>query len=134
MSLQLKLIGIGIATALLFVCGVFVGYTYEHNKFVAFENKVAEVGKEQELKNKAIEQHHQDIVNGVKNEYQANLRAINDYYGRVLNNSNSGILSQADRNTKRIDGIPSYEILIGQCAKTTLMLVSLQEILQKTDK
>jgi hypothetical protein len=134
MSLQFKLIGIFIVTAFLFIAGVLAGYKYEHNKFVIFKNKIINASREAEIKNQAIEQHHKDIVNGVKNEYEARLFSVNAYYSRVLNNTNSGILSQADRNSKGIDGIPSYNVLVGQCAKTTLMLVSLQEILEKADK
>jgi len=121
------LIKIGIVLA---VCAAmyFMGYSHEHKKFVAFKAEVAAVGKAQEVINAAIVKQHEQITQGIKDEYEAKLAAINNYYSvGVQSNSSSGRLPPVPSTTSGATASPEYRLLAQRCAATTLELEELQK-------
>ena len=80
----------------------------------------------QEAKNKETIKEQTLITKGISDEYAAKLSAINIKYGRLFN-SNSVKDATSTNTTTILDGRAAYNILAGQCAQTTLMLVSLQK-------
>ena len=111
------------AFALLFAA--YLGYSYEHNRFMAFKAEVEAVAKTQEAQNISI-QKQSDLVNkGIKNEYEARISALRNYYSSGLRNSSSGELSAIPQSTISIDGKATNLQLA--CAYTTQQLVSLQD-------
>ena len=89
----------------------FMGWNHEHKKFVEFRAQVEAVGKAQEAKNAEIVKQHEQITQGIKDEYEAKLAAVNNYYSA----------------TDRTLATPEYRLLARQCAATTLELEELQK-------
>ena len=58
MFLYVKMVTIG----LLISFAAFGGWYVEHLRFVAFQSKVESIGKEAEIKNKAIQSEHQQAI------------------------------------------------------------------------
>ena len=105
---------------------MYLGYSFEHSRFVAYRGEINALALAQEAKNKEIIKEQALINKGISNEYQAKLVAINIKYGRLFN-SNSVKDATSTNTTTILDGRAAYNILAGQCAQTTLMLVSLQK-------
>lgn len=124
------IIGALSAVAASFLFGLWKGYSYEHEKFVEFKTKVAQEAKTQEAKVESIKKQSDLINQGVKNEYEAKLAAIRNYYSSigVRNTDTSGNpMPGIPTAPKGVDAATAYSILAGQCTETTLMLTSLQE-------
>ncbi len=115
--------------AFLLAGSYYLGYSLEHAKFMLFVTQVEEQGKIQEEKNKAIIKESSKVNERIASDYQKNLNALrNSYADRLLDNSSSsGGVPKVSSSTKGIDGKATYSVTIGQCAETTLMLVSLQD-------
>ena len=111
------------AFALLFAA--YLGYSYEHNRFMAFKAEVEAVAKTQEAQNISIQKQSDLVTKGIKNEYEARISALRNYYSSGLRNSSSGELSAIPQSTISIDGKATNLQLA--CAYTTQQLVSLQE-------
>ena len=112
----------------LVLCGcVYLGYGYEHSRFVAYQERVEAAGKAQEAENSLKDKQAALITSGVKNEYEAKLANLRNFYGSGLHINPSGSktegISTAPSGT---DASTAYSILIGQCSQTTLMLTELQ--------
>lgn len=106
----------------------FLGWNHEHKNFVAFKAEVAAIGKAQEEKNKQFIKEHEQITQGVKDEYEAKLAAVNNYYAiGVQSNSSSGRLPTVGSSPATVDGEAAHRLLARQCAATTLELESLQK-------
>ena len=105
---------------------MYLGYSFEHSRFVDYRSKIDALALTQEAKNKEVIKEQALINKGISNEYQAKLVAINIKYGRLFN-SNSVKDATSTNTTTILDGRAAYNILAGQCAQTTLMLVSLQK-------
>ena len=72
-------------------------------------------------------QKQQDLVNqGIKNEYEAKLAAVRNYYSGV-HNSSSGKLPSISDAPIRINENAAYAKLTEECTVTTLQLTALQE-------
>ena len=116
----------------LVLCGcVYLGYGYEHSRFVAYQERVEAAGKAQEAENSSKDKQAALITSGVKNEYEAKLANLRNFYGS--GNSVGMHINPSGSNTEGISTAPSgtdastaYSILIGQCSQTTLMLTELQ--------
>jgi hypothetical protein len=111
------------AFALLFAA--YLGYSYEHNRFMAFKAEVEAVAKTQEAQNISIQKQSDLVTKGIKNEYEARISALRNYYSSGLRNSSSGELSAIPQSTISIDGKATNLQLA--CAYTTQQLVSLQD-------
>jgi hypothetical protein len=116
-----------------FAFGLWKGYSYEHEKFLAFKAQVVAESKIQEAKVESITKQQDIVTKGVKNEYEAKLAAIRNYYSSigVRNTGTSGSqvpgISPAPKGT---DAATAYQILAAGCTETTLMLTSLQSWIQ----
>lgn len=118
---------IGSVSALLisFSIGAYKGYSYEHEKFVAFKSEVRMVAEQQIEKNKTLVKQNELVNKGIKNEYEARINAIRNYYSSGVRHSSSGAVPAIPSATFSIDGkAPDLEL---NCAYTTQQLVSLQD-------
>ena len=105
----------------------FSGWNHEHKKLVEYKAEVAAAGKVQEEKNVALAKEHQLITEGIQNEYEARLAAVNNYYARGLYDTRAGhVPSNADTPSGTVTD-PAYAELARRCAATTLALVELQK-------
>ena len=115
-------IGFVIAT---FSFGYYQGWDHEHTKFVAYKAEVAAVAERQNTKNEYIVKQSELVNKGIKNEYEARIAAIRNYYSSGVRNASSGTVPTIPPATFSIDGkAPNLEL---NCAYTTQQLISLQD-------
>jgi hypothetical protein len=131
----LTLIKIGAATAAL-LFAYWLGYSREHEKFLQFQSDVAAVGRAQEQVNRAVIAQHDTISQGIKDEYEARLSALNNYYSERVRNSNSssGNVPSVSKPAACPDAAPANTVPAGQCAETTLQLIQLQKWIENVKK
>jgi hypothetical protein len=105
----------------------YLGYSFEHSRFVAYKIQVETAGKAQEAENASKDKQAALITSGVKNEYEAKLANLRNFYGSGLHvNSSSGKTEGLSPAPTGTDASAAYSILVGQCSQTTLMLTELQ--------
>ena len=105
-----------------------IGYgKYESAKYDAYKAEIVAAAKAQEAHNEAVQQQHDLVNKGIKNEYEAKLAAIRNYYSSGVHNPSSGSMSGISAAPRGTDAETAYPILAGQCAETTQQLVSIQD-------
>ena len=111
----------------------YKGYSGEHDKFITFKTQVEAVGKIQEAKNDSIQKQSDLVSKGIKNEYEAKLAAVRNYYAGMQHPGASGNkLSGISNPTSGTDESPAYYQLAESCSETTLQTLALQDwILQQ---
>mgnify|MGYP003348922884 CR=1 FL=1 len=109
------------------IAGFGSGFYLEHLRFQEFRLEVEMAGKAAEAREKAVEQQHQLVNEGIKNEYEAKLSAVRNFYSSGVRNPSSGAMSGISPAPKGTDAETAYPILAGQCAETTQQLVSIQD-------
>ena len=115
-----------VLVALVFGAGYYKGFRHERDRFVAFKTELEAKAKAQDMLNKAAEQKNKLIAENVKNEYEARLAALRNYYVG-LRNPDTNKLPRATETPTTSYAEASHPIFVGQCAETTLQLVSLQD-------
>jgi hypothetical protein len=117
-----------IGAAIAFCAAVYyMGWSHEHKKLVEYKAEVAALGKAQEEKNAALVAEHKQITEGIKDEYEAKLAAVNNYYTRGLYDAHTGNLPSSANAPSGATPNTAYAELARQCAATTLELVELQK-------
>lgn len=102
----------------------YLGYSFEHSRFMVFKAEVETVAREQEAKVISVQKQQELVSKASKENYEAKLSAIKSYYGGVRQ-SGSGSMSTIPNATIGIDGKAANLELA--CAYTTQQLVSLQD-------
>ena len=115
-----------VLVALVFFAGWYKGNSYQKEKFDAFKTELEAKAKAQDMLNKATEQKNKLIAENVKNEYEARLAALRNYYVG-LRNTDTNKLPRVPDSTSTTYAEASHPVFVGQCAETTLQLVSLQD-------
>jgi hypothetical protein len=121
-----KVIGIIGLVAVLFGTGYYRGYSSEKQRFDAFKAELEASAKAQEKINQQIEQKNKLIADNSKREYEAKIVALRHYYDR-LRHPDTNKLPSAAITAHRVDEKATDPVFIGQCAETTLQLISLQD-------
>lgn len=117
---------------LILISIICFGYgRHEHNRYVAFKAEVESVAKVQEAKVESIKKQQELVTKGIEDEYKAKLALLRNYYANGVRNPGSGPMSTLPDPTKPFDAVASYNVLAGDCAQTTLMLVELQKWLNE---
>jgi hypothetical protein len=118
---------------LILISIICFGYgRYEHNRYVAFKAEVESVAKVQEAKVESIKKQQELVTKGIEDEYKAKLSLLRNYYANgVRDNTGGGKLPTNPFAPIGADPITTYNVLAGQCAETTLMLVELQKWLKE---
>lgn len=122
-------IGLGIA---LLISIMFGGY--EHYSYKQFKTEVQAEATKQQIISEQTNKWNNQVIEESTNEYKKRLAAIDTKYGR-LHYSSSGTVPNTDSkfNTSGIDATPSDDVSLKRdCAITTNMLVTLQDILKTT--
>ena len=111
----------------------YLGYSFEHKRFVDFQHVVREEAAKQEAKVESITKQQTLVTKGIQDEYEAKLSAIRNYYKptSVWNNPSSSKVSGLSTAPSVTDVISAYNVLAGQCAETTLQLTQLQKWLNE---
>jgi len=128
-----KIIGIIGLVAVLFGTGYYRGYSAEKKRFDAFKTELEASAKAQEKINQQIEQKNKLIADNSKREYEAKIVALRNYYDR-MRHPNTNKLPSAAITAHRVDEKATDPVFIGQCAETTLQLVSLQDWITSVSK
>jgi hypothetical protein len=128
-----KLIGIIGLVAVLFGTGYYRGYSAEKKRFDAFKTELEASAKAQEKINQQIEQKNKLIADNSKREYEAKIVALRHYYDRLRHPDTNKLPSPAIA-THRVDEKATDPVFIGQCAETTLQLISLQDWVREVSK
>ena len=116
------------AVASSFAFGLWKGYSYEHEKFMAFKAQTEQIAKEQQIKIDSVVKQNQLVNEGIKNEYEAKMAAVRNYYAQwVRDNAGSGKLPTIPGAPEGVDAATANAILAQQCAETTVQVTSLQE-------
>lgn len=111
----------------------YKGYSGEHDKFVTFKAQVEAMGKIQEAKNDSIQKQSDLVSKGIKNEYEAKLAAVRNYYAGMQHPSTSGgKLPSLSNPTSGVNESTAYYQLAESCSETTVQTLALQDwILQQ---
>ena len=121
-----KVIGIIGLVAVLFGTGYYRGYSAEKQRFDAFKAELEASAKAQEKINQQIEQKNKLIADNSKREYEPKIVALRHYYDG-LRHPDTNKLPSAAITAHRVDEKATDPVFIGQCAETTLQLISLQD-------
>ena len=112
----------------LVLCGcVYLGYSFEHSRFMAYQERVEAAGKAQEAKNEQILKEQQVTTERITNDYKNSIARIHTYYGGLHVNPSSSAMSITSTTVPFVDGTPSDPQFVEKCAMTTQQLESLQE-------
>ena len=124
----LTYVKMGVCVALL-VGTWYLGYSFEHKRFVDFQHVVREEAAKQEAKVESITKQQTLVTKGIQDEYEAKLSAIRNYYKStsVWNNPSSNKVSGLSTAPSVTDVVTAYNVLAGQCAETTAQVVELQK-------
>ncbi len=102
----------------------YFGYSFEHSRFVKFQDEIRATAEKQIAQNQAKAQKQELINKGIANEYQAKLSALKSYYGG-LRQPGSGSMPSLSNPASGVNESATDQQLA--CAYTTQQLVSLQE-------
>jgi hypothetical protein len=105
----------------------FLGYSHEHERFVAYKADVAALGKAQEQLNAALTEKHELISTSIKDEYEASLSAVHNYYADRVRDTSSSPMPAIPKPAKCPVAATTDTVSARQCAETTLMLTELQK-------
>jgi len=107
----------------------FAGWHVRDVDFMAYKKEVEHAAKAQEANTVSIQKQHELVTQGIKDEYDAKLTTLRNYYKStsVWNNNGSSTMSSISTAPKSADVISAYNELAGNCAQTTLQLVELQK-------
>ena len=126
-----KIVVIIAAVVAVFATGYYKGHRNTQDKFDTYKAEVAAVAAKQEAKTKVINESNTKVAKETSNAYKDNLAAVRDYYNR-MHNDGSKFVSRLPNASTGTNAAPSYDVLAGQCAETTLQVVTLQDFIKST--
>ena len=105
---------------------------YEHNKYIEFKAETIAQAKIQEAKNESIQKQSDLVSKGIKNEYEAKLSAVRNYYAGLQRNTGGSSVPGISNPTSGVNESPAYYQLAESCSETTVQVIALQDwILQQ---
>ena len=123
--LYAKIIG-----GVLCVLGIFyAGWHLRDMDFMAYKKEVEHAAKVQEANTVSIQKQQELVTKGIKDEYDAKLSAVRNYYKStsMWNNNGSSTVPGISPAPKLPDVITAYNELAGRCAETTVQVIELQK-------
>ena len=126
--MNLLYVKLGLACAAL-LGSAYLGYSFEHIRFMVFKAEVETVAREQKAKNESVQKQQALVHKGIVNEFQAKLGALRNRYDGVQYTS-GGQLPSLSNPAGSINGAPANFTL--DCAITTQQLVSLQDWIRES--
>ena len=121
---------LGLACAAL-LGSAYLGYSFEHSRFMVFKAEVETIAREQEAKVISIQKQQELVNKGITNGFQNQLRAVRNYYDGLLNASSSQ-LPAVPNPTLRANESPAYYELASACAATTVQTIALQDWIKES--
>jgi hypothetical protein len=123
-----------IVAGIVCVLGIFyAGWHVRDVDYMAFKKEVESVSKAQEAHVESIQKQQALVTKGIKDEYDAKLSAVRNYYKStsVWNNTSGSQVPGISTAPSSADVITAYNVLAGQCSEATLQLVQLQKWLNE---
>jgi hypothetical protein len=119
------MIKIGAALA---ICAAmyFMGWNHEHKNFVKYKAEIAALGKAQEQINEQKAKEHEFKAAAIKNEYEAKLSAVHNYYANRMRDASASGMPTISKPASGFNANTTDTVPAGQCAETTLQLIELQ--------
>ena len=118
-----KLAILAAIVATVFGSGWYVG----NSRYVKYKAEVEVAAKAQEAHVESITKQQALVTKGIENEYNAKLALLRNYYANGVRQPNTSKLPTISNTTNGLDPITAYNLLVGQCSETTLMLTELQD-------
>jgi len=120
---------IKIGLCLVFICGVFfAGWHTRDRDFTIYKDQVRIAAEKQIAENESIKKQQEITNKGIKDEYDAKLALLRQYYANgVRRPTSTGAMSGISSTAKLSDAIAAYNQLASDCAITTLQTVTLQK-------
>ena len=119
---------IKIGLSFIFICGVFfAGWHMRDRDFTVYKDQVRIAAQEQAAQVESIKKQQEITTKGIKDEYDAKLALIRQYYANGVRQSGTSPMSGISSTTKLSDAIAAYNQLASDCAATTLQTVTLQQ-------
>lgn len=115
-----------IAAAMAF--SYYKGYSYEHDKLVAYQAQVMQEAKDQAAQSAATDAKHKQEMKDAKDSYQARIARITAYYNGLRNNGAGSSVPQTSTNPSGTNGSPSAGP-DEACAVVSARLYELQQLL-----
>ena len=113
---------------IVFICGVFfAGWHMRDRDFTVYKDQVRIAAQEQAAQVESIKKQQEITTKGIKDEYDAKLALIRQYYANGVRQSGTSPMSGISSTTKLSDAISAYNQLASDCAATTLQTVTLQQ-------
>ena len=111
----------------------FAGWHMRDRDFTTYKMAIQIAAEKQQAQTESIQKQHELVTKGIKDEYDAKLGALRNYYKStsMWNNNGSSSVPGLSTAPKSADVIAAYNELAGNCAQTTLMLVELQKWLNE---
>ena len=123
--LYAKIIG-----GVLCVLGIFyAGWHLRDMDYMAYKKDVENATKAQEANTVAVQKQQELVTKGIKDEYDAKLSAVRNYYKStsMWNNNGSSTVPGISPAPSVTDVISSYNELAERCAETTVQVIELQK-------
>ena len=130
----MNLLYVKIGAYILLILGAFAyGWHIRDVDYMVFKKEVAAAAEKQKAQTESVQKQHELVTKGIKDEYDAKLTTLRNYYKStsVWDNNGSSTVSGISSTPKSADVIAAYNELAGNCAQTTLMLVELQKWLNE---
>lgn len=108
----------------------YLGYSFEHSRFVAYQTQVETAGKIQEAKNEQILKEQQVTTERITNDYKNQLARVHGYYSG-MHDTSGGSVSSPSNTLVRINGYTTDPVFAELCATTTAQTVALQQFIQE---
>jgi len=120
---------IKIGLSFIFICGVFfAGWHTRDRDFTIYKDQVRIAAEKQIAENESIKKQQEITNKGIKDEYDAKLALLRQYYANgVRQPTSTGAMSGISSTAKLSDAIAAYNQLASDCAITTLQTVTLQK-------
>jgi hypothetical protein len=110
----------------------FIGYRLGHAPYVELKAQEAALAAKRTAENEARAREDELKVKGLKNELETKSLLLKRYYAdRMHNQPGSSTVLSGQGTASGADATPSYDVLIGQCAETTLKYTLLQQYEQE---
>jgi len=116
--------------AFIFCGGLYLGYSMEHSRFVAYQERVEAAGKAQEAKNEQILKEQKVTTERITNDYKSQLARVHGYYSG-MHDTSGGSVSNPSNTLVRINGYTTDPVFAELCASTTAQTVALQQFIQE---
>lgn len=119
-----------------FLVGAFAGWLFEHDRFVAYQAKVEQLGKVAEQQARQAEAEHVTRTREIEDDYTERLADLHRRYSSRVRYPGSCDVPRTTKTPKTVDeaAANSDPDFVEMCAETTLQLDQLQKWIRQMGK